>query len=101
MAMGIELMLKSMGFDPDAIKKQVLEFQENLTNTFKHFDLRLQAIESRLGAMEAQQNVMLNAMLLMQDSVSHLNSDVLPAGQGVATGGAPVPPKGKKHGGTN
>lgn len=49
---GMYLMLKSMGFDPDAIKVKVEETQTKAVEVLKHFNSRFDSIDSRLESIE-------------------------------------------------
>lgn len=44
---GIEMMLKSFGFDPEDMKNKVNAFQTDLANCLKAFDEKLNRIEAK------------------------------------------------------
>lgn len=69
---GIEMLLKSMGLDPEAIKAQVTEFQSNLAKLLANFDERLVSIENRLVLIEGQ-------LLAIMSKLTE-DPDILPAG---------------------
>jgi hypothetical protein len=49
---GMEMMLKTMGFDPAKIKAEVEQFAATLRQTLTNFDMRLKAIEEAQKRIE-------------------------------------------------
>jgi enamine deaminase RidA (YjgF/YER057c/UK114 family) len=44
---GMEILLKSMGFDPSEMKAKIEDAQNKATQVLKHFDERLNVIERK------------------------------------------------------
>lgn len=52
MALGVEMLLKSMGLDPDEIQKKYKETAAELQTTLVHFDQKLGAIQAKLDRID-------------------------------------------------
>lgn len=52
---GMEMMMKSLGFDPENIKKQVSDAGEDFKKVVKHFDERLNKIENVINLIHQNQ----------------------------------------------
>lgn len=48
---GMELLMKTMGVDPDMIKEQIGEASNNFKKVVEHFDKRLNNIETKLNLL--------------------------------------------------
>ena len=60
MALGVEMLLQSMGFDPKEVGSQFAQAKEMLAKTLAHFDARLNKLEAQqdeiLRKLEAQKH---------------------------------------------
>jgi hypothetical protein len=53
MAMGLEMLLQSLGFDPKELENRFTEARSNIQTTLDHFEARLNAIDKKLDAILA------------------------------------------------
>ena len=47
MAMGMDLLMQSMGFDPKVVQEKFTEAKTMMDKTLQHFDQRLNALEAK------------------------------------------------------
>lgn len=71
---GIQMLLKSMGFDPNDFLAKIAQAQKVLLETVTHFNNELQTINARLTAIEALLN---KPAAIAEGKATDVTSDVL------------------------
>jgi hypothetical protein len=71
---GIQMLLKSMGFDPNDFLAKITQAQKVLLETVTHFNNELQTINARLTAIEA---LLTKPAAITEGNGPDVNSDVL------------------------
>lgn len=85
---GMEIMMKSFGLDPENIKKQVSQAGDDFKQVVKHFDNRLDKIESVINVIY-QNQLKIMACQQIEPVIAHNDVQSLQNFQPSEAGAAP------------
>ena len=72
MAMGMEMLLKSMGFDPDVVREQFESARQQVDAKVQQIESKLDRIELSQSRIEAQNQEILRCLELSEERAKEL-----------------------------